>query len=298
MQLVLKNITYSYPFGSLKPLRHSGSNNYRFGFNGMEVDGEVKGDNNSLDFGARIYDPRIGRWLSLDPLMKKYPSMSPYNGFANNPILFIDSDGREVDVSTLTDPKHQAALQNLVSTEIGRNFIAQFARKGDVIGGVKFNSTGNRVNDILSLNSSSVNMSGRNGLTRTFFKKGENGFGKRLRYANQGDVGKGFIHLIDLKIGLSEEQSTLTIGHESLIHVNEDAKRLNAIDKKGESGGYNNFKEAAGDLINIDSSAEEDHNKLGEGKAIEFKKFGKQLDKVKKTKEYSEGVKSQEKQHE
>lgn len=52
---------------------------YRFGFNGKENDNEVKGTGNQLDFGARIYDPRLGRWLSLDPLQAKYPGFSPYN---------------------------------------------------------------------------------------------------------------------------------------------------------------------------------------------------------------------------
>ena len=85
-----------YPFGSLKPLRHSGSNNYRFSFNGMEVDNEVKGDNNSLDFGARIYDPRIGRFLSIDPAFNEYPSISPYTGLGNNPLVFIDPDGKRL----------------------------------------------------------------------------------------------------------------------------------------------------------------------------------------------------------
>ncbi|MEZ4721108.1 MAG: RHS repeat-associated core domain-containing protein [Flavobacteriales bacterium] len=69
---------------------------YRYGFNGMERDDEVKGTGNSYDFGARIQDPRLGRWLSLDPLAAKYPSMSPYNFGANNPIFFIDYDGRDI----------------------------------------------------------------------------------------------------------------------------------------------------------------------------------------------------------
>lgn len=80
---------------------------------------------------------------------------------------------KDVDVSTLTDVKHQAALKNLVSTDVGRAFIAQFANEGDIIGGVKFENTGNRANDILSLNSASINMENRRGLTRTYFN--ENG---------------------------------------------------------------------------------------------------------------------------
>ncbi len=67
-----------------------------FGFNGMEKDDEIKGSGNSYDYGARIYDSRVGRWLSRDPLEKKYPSLTPYNFVANSPIFLIDPDGKEI----------------------------------------------------------------------------------------------------------------------------------------------------------------------------------------------------------
>lgn len=67
---------------------------YRFGFNGQEKDDEVKGVGNSLDFGARIYDSRLGRWLSLDPLQRKYPGLSAYQYANNNPVYFIDIEGK------------------------------------------------------------------------------------------------------------------------------------------------------------------------------------------------------------
>jgi RHS repeat-associated protein len=71
---------------------------YRYGFNGMEKDDEMKGDNNSLDFGARMYDPRIVRWFAVDPLAMKYPDLSPYAFVANSPILFIDPNGKEIKI--------------------------------------------------------------------------------------------------------------------------------------------------------------------------------------------------------
>jgi RHS repeat-associated protein len=83
-------------FGMQMPGRNGSTGDYRYGFNGMEKDDEVKGEGNSLDFGARIYDSRIGRWLSLDPLARKYPSISDYSSMAGNPILFKDPDGREI----------------------------------------------------------------------------------------------------------------------------------------------------------------------------------------------------------
>jgi len=62
----------------------------------MEKDDEVKGTGNSLDFGARMLDPRLGRWLKIDPLQAKYPSFSPYNFVANCPLIFVDPNGKEI----------------------------------------------------------------------------------------------------------------------------------------------------------------------------------------------------------
>jgi RHS repeat-associated protein len=73
---------------------------YRYGFNGMEGDSEFKGQGNSYTTEFRQYDARLGRWLSLDPMEKKYPSFSPYSAFNNNPIYFIDPKGLEGE-----DPK-------------------------------------------------------------------------------------------------------------------------------------------------------------------------------------------------
>jgi len=66
---------------------------YKYGFNGYERDDELKGSGNSYDFGARMYDPRIAKFLSTDPREKDYPYWSPYLFAANNPIRFIDVNG-------------------------------------------------------------------------------------------------------------------------------------------------------------------------------------------------------------
>lgn len=95
--------TYSdyYPFGMLMPGRHSTSESYRYGFNGMEKDDEVKGiSGGSYTTMFRQYDPRLGRWMSLDPLMGKYPNLSPYVAFNNNPIFYADPTGLEGDPPT------------------------------------------------------------------------------------------------------------------------------------------------------------------------------------------------------
>ncbi len=75
------------------PERSVGSANYRYLFNGMEVDNEVSGNENSYTTEFRQYDPRLGRWKSLDPLMYQFPWMSPYVAFDNNPIYYTDPLG-------------------------------------------------------------------------------------------------------------------------------------------------------------------------------------------------------------
>ena len=87
-----------YPFGSLEPGRTyaaTSAGNYRYGFNGKENDNEVKGLGDQQDYGMRIYDPRVGRFLSVDPLTKAFSMLTPYQFASNSPIANIDLDGKE-----------------------------------------------------------------------------------------------------------------------------------------------------------------------------------------------------------
>jgi RHS repeat-associated protein len=88
------------PFGMIMPNRsYSASSDYRFGFNGKENDNEVKGEGNEQDYGMRIYDPRVGRFLSIDPINKKYPELTPYQFASNSPIWGVDQDGLEIEIA-------------------------------------------------------------------------------------------------------------------------------------------------------------------------------------------------------
>ncbi len=68
---------------------------YRYGFNGKENDNEVKGIGNQVDYGMRVYDSRIGRFMSLDPLQTDYPMLTPYQYAFNSPVAGVDLDGKE-----------------------------------------------------------------------------------------------------------------------------------------------------------------------------------------------------------
>ena len=75
---------------------HEVGKRYRYGFKGMERDDELAGIGEFYDFGARIYDSRVGRWLARDPLEATYPHVGHYIFALNNPIFYLDPDGKDV----------------------------------------------------------------------------------------------------------------------------------------------------------------------------------------------------------
>ncbi|NJM80233.1 MAG: hypothetical protein HC854_12570 [Flavobacterium sp.] len=92
-----------YPFGQLLRGRSYSGPSYRYGFNGMEKDDEVKGEGNSYDFGARMLDPRVGRFFAVDPLEKKYPWYTPYQFSGNKVIQFVELEGAEEGLPNYLD---------------------------------------------------------------------------------------------------------------------------------------------------------------------------------------------------
>jgi RHS repeat-associated protein len=100
---VLSYYASYYPFGQLQPGRYGPANGtssgvasaYRYGYNGKEKDNNGELGLTTYDYGFRIYNPGLGRFLSVDPLAKKYPFYTPYQFAGNMPIQFIDLDGLE-----------------------------------------------------------------------------------------------------------------------------------------------------------------------------------------------------------
>lgn len=85
------------PFGMITIGRNwvSGSENYRYAFQGQESDDEVKGADNSINYKYRIQDPRLGRFFSVDPLAPKYPDYTPYSFSGNILINAVELEGLE-----------------------------------------------------------------------------------------------------------------------------------------------------------------------------------------------------------
>ncbi len=77
------------------PNRHFNTSDYRYGFQGQELDNEIKGEGNSINYKYRMHDPRVGRFFATDPLSYKYPMLSEYQFSANTPIMAVELEGLE-----------------------------------------------------------------------------------------------------------------------------------------------------------------------------------------------------------
>ena len=127
-----------YPFGMVQPDRHGNTEGYRYGFNGMEMDNEVRenpttgtvGTGNSYTTHFRQYDPRSGRWLSLDPEMKRYPAFSPYSAYGNNPILVVDLEGDVLKVHG--DAKEMTKFKTILDKTFAGAIELKIAEDGTV----------------------------------------------------------------------------------------------------------------------------------------------------------------------
>jgi len=135
-----QHTSYCFIFGMQMPGRTFNPTTSRYGYNGKEKVDEISGQSGrNYDFGERMYDADLGRFWSVDPLAKKFASLSPYAFVANNPLNYIDPDGR--DIVVLNDPKgangagHQAVLVS--DGKGGWNYVSKDAFKGAIPYGAK-----------------------------------------------------------------------------------------------------------------------------------------------------------------
>jgi len=130
---VLQDNSY-YPFGmAIEALCHSENftPDNKYLYNGKELQDDFGLE--WYDYGARFYDPQIGRWHSVDLLAEKYTHVSPYTYCADNPISFIDPNGKEIDPASQQEWDKQ---KRYVTSERDRlqnnanNLLAKAEKKG------------------------------------------------------------------------------------------------------------------------------------------------------------------------
>ena len=95
------------------------SNRYRF--NGKEQLATATADLGFTDYGARMYSSRLSRWTTPDPLADKYHSTSPYTFSGNNPVNYVDPDGRFIGTTL-----------DIISVVSGVKNLAQNIKAGNV----------------------------------------------------------------------------------------------------------------------------------------------------------------------
>jgi RHS repeat-associated protein len=125
----VKSFSHYYPFGMLHPGAFGSNREYRFGYNGKESDNDWKGEGNVYDYGFRVYDPRIGKFLSVDPLAPDYPWYTPYQFAGNMPISMIDRDGLE-PYNPTQDYRIDLLIQTSLSVPEGRDLNERLGMNG------------------------------------------------------------------------------------------------------------------------------------------------------------------------
>ncbi len=118
---MLKSSSYPYYTSNYKDF-YLLNNPYGFHFNGKENDQEIYGSGNSYDYGERMYDPRLGRIPSIDPLRKRFPNESNYMYCSNNPIFYTDNNGEQkITFIEVTDKKGNKSIVKIVDENKVRN---------------------------------------------------------------------------------------------------------------------------------------------------------------------------------
>ena len=104
--------TDTYPFGQKIALRSDAGSTYRYGFQNQEIDNEVRGNGNNVNFRFRMHDPRLGRFFAVDPLTAQYPHYSPYSFSGNKVIAYAELEGlEEIDSKELSKRKDQILIK-------------------------------------------------------------------------------------------------------------------------------------------------------------------------------------------
>lgn len=202
-----------YSFGMGMPGRNTNSSGYRYGFNGMENDNEVKGNGNQIDFGERIHDPRSGRFMSVDPLANKYPFQSSYAFAANSPITLIDVRGMGPG-----DPTEHTVKKGETLSKISKQYGVSVADIGKMNGIEDVDKIS--IGQVIQVNpEANFSKNPRGG-----YKNPDNAIGTEITSDHISMVG------INFTVGLGEENSII-VGGDALTSVQEWPEVQNRVSR-------------------------------------------------------------------
>ena len=127
-------ITDGNLFCMQQPGRSYNSTEYAYGFNGKEKDDNGEFGLTHYDYGFRIYNPALGKFLSVDPLTRGYPMLTPYQFASNQPIWAIDIDGLERSITILDNTDNNSGILSVNVEKDGKESVTNSAIQGNTNG--------------------------------------------------------------------------------------------------------------------------------------------------------------------
>ena len=249
------------------PGRSFSSISYRYGFNGMEKDDEIKDvSGSSYDFGARMYDSRLGRWLSSDPHWAKYPDLSSYNFVGNSPLIFIDADGKDIYYVDGEGNSTKITLENYSTLPIGENIEILLATP----------SGSNVINNYLTSKTTDIYITigatgeGAGGLTQMVGSGARNSVDgttsltKIESYSEGGSDGFNNFKNTDVSESNEKDIALIVLRNDIVSEKENDG----SYGMKSLEGGEVLFHEIKAHVQLVEGSGVEEHNKYGSDRSI------------------------------
>lgn len=248
-----------YPFG-MAFASYNADTSQPYKYNGKEMDKMHR--LNLYDYSARYYDATMIRFTSIDPHAEKYFSWSPYVYCANNPIKFIDPDGREIIYAIISknpktgkimektirlqdlSSKTASAMMQFAATPQGKAFLESF--EGNTDRNVKF-----------------------------LFRGPQTIYGNGAFVKNGGEKVDFQDGILNIEISINIKNTNFgeileILGHEVFLHAVPDLKEIQKLLKK-------NGTVTKKDLEKIRNRGHQDHKNYSEGKGENSKEFNEYL---------------------